>query len=276
MKDGLLDSAIARRLASEHPVRKLEPAPGAAIPTPSPNEVASAAAPDASAPTRVAAAKASIQAQRDSAGPPADRARAGFSAGAPVATNRVVTAGRAAEGAVVREALAGKVAGVSIGTPLAGRCYRVESTAGAAQWGSVALPLIVAFDSSGVLARVLTAAGGETETRATATRVTADSLVLRLRRIGYDGTLALNGIGDTRAGVMRSSQSTLQLSEVVTTALGTVAESANKRRDAPRPAAQAPTRAATPPAAETRDVSAGDRAGKAVSVTAQVVSCPKP
>ena len=274
MKDGLLDSAIARRLASEHPLRKLEPAPGAAVPTPSANEVAAAAAPDASAPARVAAAKASIQAQRDSSGPPADRARVGFRAGASVAADRAVVGGRAAEGANIRDALSARVAGVSITPSQAGQCYRLESTAGATQWGSVTLPLIIAFDSSGTLARVLTPTGGETETRAVATRVSADSLVLRLRRIGYDGTLALIGNGDARAGVMRSSQITTQLSEVVTPAAGEAkpsSEARAKRSDAP-----AQVRAAAPSPVPARAMPAGGRVGTEVPVTAHVISCPQP
>jgi hypothetical protein len=275
MKDGLLDSAIARRLASEHPVRKVEPMPGAAIPAPSANEMASSAAPDPSAATRIAAGKASIRAQSDSFGAPADRARVGFNAAAAVAAERLAVAGKAAEGAGNRDALSARVAGVVVAPSPAGLCYRVESTTPGAQWGSATLPLLVAFDSTGTFARVLTANGGETDTRATLRRVGLDSLVLRLRRIGYEGSLALSGTGDTRGGVMQSSAITATLSEVVTTAPGQAGSEARSklRGDATRPTQQAPAAVAVAPS---REATAAGRQGQAVAVTARLVSCPKP
>jgi hypothetical protein len=279
MKDGLLDSAIARRLASEHPVRKVEPVPGAAIPAPSASEVAASAAPDPSAATRVAAGKASIRAQSDSFGAPADRARVGFNAGAPVTAERLVVAGKAAEGAGSRDVLAARVAGGILASSSAGLCYRVESPTPGAQWGSATLPLVVAFDSTGTFARVLTANGGETDTRATLRRVGLDSLVLRLLRIGYEGSLALSGTGDTRSGVMHSNQVNATLSEVVVTgAAERVGKSASEARSKARSDAAPPQTQSAPgaPDAQPREARVPIRLVPAVAVTAHLVSCPKP
>lgn len=281
MKDGLLDSAIARRLANDHPVRTLEATPGMSVPAPSPSEVASATAPDASSPTRVAAAKVSIRAQLDSAGPPADRARVGFDAAAPATARRMALAGRAAEGAIAPFAVSGRVGSVAVSQPLAGQCYLVESSKAGAQWGSVTLPLIVAFDSSGPIARVMTAAGGETDTRATLRQVAPDSLVLRLRRIGYDGSLTLSGMGATRSGVMRSSQSTMRLSEVVTTGVSADAAAATDPAqgrvgsDSAR-SSRAPAAPAAPaPLASSRETGIAGGAAAALVVSARLVNCPK-
>ena len=279
MKDGLLDSAIARRLANDHPVRTLEATPGMSVPAPSPSELASAAAPDASAPTRVAAAKASIRAQLDSAGPPADRARVGFNAAAPATAQRMAVAGRAAEGAAAQDAVSGRVGGVAVSQPVAGQCYLVESNKAGAQWGSVVLPLIVAFDPSGPVARVLTADGGETDTRATLRQTAPDSLVLLLRRIGYDGSLALSGMGAARNGVMRSSQSSLQLSEVATTGVSAgAAKTADASPNKPRSDSTRSIRAAasSAPLASQREMKAVGGAAAAVAVSARLVVCPKP
>jgi anti-sigma factor RsiW len=278
MKDGLLDSAISRRLADEHPARTVERAPGAAIPSPEGPTIA-AAVPDTTAPQRVAAARASIRSSRDSASPPADRARVGFNSGAVVNADRLATAGQAAEAAGVRNELSARVAGVVVSAPTAAQCFLVESGAPGAQWGSVTLPMVLAFDSSGTLARVLTPGGSDTEMRAVRTAVGPDSLTLRMRRIGYSGTLALSGSGEARTGVMRSAQATAQLSEVVTTSVG------EARRTSPRVDTRVPQPAAAPPAvAKTVEAPARDRnaavgaqaqgaAGAAVAITAHVVSC---
>ena len=109
-KDGLLDSAISRRLATEHPTQVVEPAAGGAMPSPEPPKLA-AALPDTTAPVRVAAARAALRARADSATPPADKARVGFSAGAPATLDRVAAAGQAAEAAASRNDMSAKVAG---------------------------------------------------------------------------------------------------------------------------------------------------------------------
>jgi hypothetical protein len=223
MKDAVLDSGISRRIASERPLGKLKAMPGVATPVPTLNDIDAASPPDPTATTRVAAAKASIQAQRDSSGAPADRARVQLRGAQSVAAERVNSAANAAEAAgaqALERRFAGDVAGFAISQSPAGQCYRIESSTPQAQWASVPLPFLIAFDTAGTSARILTPTGGETDARATWAKTGPDSLVLRLRRIGYSGSLELSAIGDAKTGVMRSSQLNVQLSDVGTTGIG--------------------------------------------------------
>jgi hypothetical protein len=273
-KDHLLDSAISAKLAKEQPPRTVMPAPGGSIPSQD-MSVAAAAVPDTTAPLRVAAARAAIRARSDTSSPPADRARVGSNVAAPTTLDRLATAGQAAE-AAGRNELSGKVASVVVGSSTAGKCYLVESTVPGAKWGTATLPMVLAFDSTGTFARVLTTNGADTEMRASRTAVTADSLVLRLRRIGYEGTLALDALGDARSGVMRSRQSTAQLSEVVTTSTGESKRA--ELRGARTDTRTAPQPAAPPVANKTQAAPALEKdasAGAAVAITAHVVSCAK-
>jgi hypothetical protein len=268
VKDGLLDSSIARKLAAEQPPRALEPTPGAAIPSED-KAMSAAAVPDLTAPQRVAAARASIKARSDSSSPPADRARVGFSPGAPATLDRMAAADQAAEAAGARNEMSAKVAG-AVGGSTAGQCYLVESSASGAQWGTTTLPMVLAFDSAGTMARVLTPNGADTEMRAVRTPGRTDSLVLRLRRIGFEGSLALDAIGDARGGSMRSGPSTLMLESVVTTGM------AEQRRSDLRGNARAPQPAAAPPAAAKKadePAREKDASAAAVQITAHVVSC---
>lgn len=206
IRDSVLNSAIARRLATEQPPRSVAPAPGVAIPTPP--AVASAQTTNfGNAAAKVLAGRASILAQRDSAGTQADRTRAGvgqLAAGAAVAAEHVTVAAKAAD-SVGRSALMSRAKGVAPSVvPL--ECYRVES-ASPATWGSVHLPMIVALDSAGTDARILTTSGGETETRAFLQYNGADSALFRLRRIGFLGSMTLGAAGATRTGTIRSSAS---------------------------------------------------------------------
>ncbi|MDB4889591.1 MAG: hypothetical protein JWL61_1446, partial [Gemmatimonadetes bacterium] len=120
---------------------------------------------------------------------------------------------------------------------------------------------------TGTTARVLTPNGADTEMRAVRTAGRTDSLVLRLRRIGYEGFLALDAIGDARGGLMRSNPATSNLESVVVT--GT-AQRALARADT-----RIPQPAASPPAAAKRDEApARERdAAAATKIIAHVVSC---
>ena len=203
-QDSMLQDAVARRLAVEQPPRTVGAAPGVAIPAPAVESPTAAAGTMSTTEAKVLAGRASMNAQRDSAGARADRTTAGvgqLAAGAAVADARMAVAARAAD-SVGRPARMLRVRGAATAVA-AGDCYRVESTAPAA-WGSASLPLIVAIDSNGMDARVLTASGGVTETRAFLEANGADSVLLRLRRIGYSGSMSLSADAGTRTGVMRS------------------------------------------------------------------------
>jgi hypothetical protein len=137
-----------------------------------------------------------------------------------------------------------------------GQCYLVESPTPAA-WGSVHLPMVIAVDSTGREARVLTTSGEDTEARAYLQYNGADSALFRLRRIGYSGTMTLMAASGTRTGTLRSS-SVEALSEVVVTA--------PSRRAAMAPAAGASAPAAAAPRASANTTQA--------SVAAHRVVCP--
>ena len=202
--DSVLSSAIARRLATEQPPRTVAAAPGVSIPT-NPAEATSASASNVGdAATKVLAGRASIVAQRESAGTRADRTRAGvgqLATGVADARERVAVAANAAD-SVGRPALMGQARGV-VPSVAAGECYLVESAAPAA-WGSVQLPMIVAMDSAGRLARVLTTSGADTEARALLQYNGSDSAIFRLRRLGFVGSMTLAATGATHTGTMRS------------------------------------------------------------------------
>ncbi len=245
--DTVLESAIERRLAAEQPPRTLEPAPGVDVPSapaparPSPN------ADLADAESKVIAARASVTAQREMAVPSADRTRAGIgqvAKGTMVATGRAQTAAKAADAAGAAASPASRAyAGIELA---AGQCYRVESPS-AAVWGSVRLPMVVAIDSTGAEARILTPAGGETEARAYLQYNGADSAVFRLRRIGFDGTMMLLASSGTRTGTLQSTSA--------------------QRAEASAPAGRAAMSAPSAPSA-----------GNALraSITARRVTCPAP
>jgi hypothetical protein len=100
----------------------------------------------------------------------------------------------------------------------------------AATWGADSLPLIVRVDLAGRGA-VLTVAGQPTGSMAMVMRAGEDSLLLRLRRLGFEGTLALGAPGDARAGVMRSRRLETQLGEVVVTGAAEPNPPPAQRRD---------------------------------------------
>ena len=248
---------------------------------------------DSMAGTRVAAARTFTRAQRETT-VNADLARVA-QVPAPAAstpTEQTTAAAKAADSAVgaanrveLRGAVPGAPAPVASGVAggvasratsqraIAGfeapMCYRVESATGTeATWGPVALPFVLALDrpATGNAARVLTAAGQESDTRAVFERRTGDSLLFTLRRIGFTGTLAVGAPGDVRAGVMRSAPAAMNLESVVVTAAPTTADERRALRKAPS-AAKANTRADSAPKAPERE------AAPAVPVVVRRVEC---
>ena len=239
-QDSVLQDAVARRLSAEQAPRTVAAAPGVAVPAPAVESPSAAAVTMGATEAKVLAGRASMNAQRDSVGVRADRTTAGMgqlAAGVAVADARMAVAAKAADSAGSPSRML-RVRGAATAVA-AGECYRVESAA-PATWGSASLPLIVAIDTNGTDARVLTASGGVTDTRAFLESNGADSVFFRLRRIGYAGSLSLSADIGTRKGVMRS-----------------VAESATTGASFARASSGAP-------------------GGKATAVTAHRVSCPAP
>ena len=200
-RDALLDSAIARNIAQALPPRTVKRAPGMDIPVPPPAPPAPTALADPAAPLRVATARRSVQARRDTT---------------VVADRAAVNEGRAVLGSVVPlerapvTVLRGRAAAASAAperaAPLSGgggECLRIESATPGTRWGGAMLPLVVALGSGGSsgVARVLGAASADT-LQARWQRTEGDSL----RLAGNAGTIDLAAGDGVRPGTMRSAQ----------------------------------------------------------------------
>jgi hypothetical protein len=186
---------LANRLQVEQPVRTVErpKEPGVVIPPAESIAKPSAALADANAGARVAEARMSIAVQRDTTSARVDRTAVGRAAVPSTANREAVAQPGAAPTAAAAAA------------PLVTGCYRVDAVAGSTgKWGDVALPFVIAMDSTGVVARVLTTGGTDTQARAVVMKSSTDSLSFQLRRIGFAGTLAVGGDGATRQGFAKS------------------------------------------------------------------------
>jgi hypothetical protein len=202
---------------------------------------------DTTAGTRVALGRRADQAERELRSDVPDRARVG------------AAAARGATGSAVAAASAdavGQVSGVSVANMaprslvgVANICYRLESSDPNATWGSERLPLIVSTDSAARLGQtmvaVLDAAGRPTPIRARWTRGGADSLLLRLNRIGFSGAIALGPDLGARTGVATSGPVQTAMQDVAVAGYGTEERDASANAPAGAPAAR--KAAATPP-----------------------------
>ena len=301
-RDGLLDSAIARRLAIAQPPRAVSAAPGPAIPQAPVNAASASVAPDTLAGLRVAEGRRAVQAQRaagmDERGDKV-QTRAAAIAAAPAAEEAVMAA-KAADSTVANRradisaadmAVSGAVAG-------AGSCYRIESSERGATWGGEPLPLIVPAESSaerGGSVTVRSASGAPTTIRARWVRSARDSVRLALSRTGYTGAMELGPeLAGGRSGIARSGPASANLESVVVVGYGDQpgagassesqsrgrAGSATGRREAARSTestapSRNPTAQAAPPAAAAVQAPAPEPAPmRALPVTMRAVSCP--
>lgn len=217
--DPLLDSAIKRNLAIAQPKRAMDAShtPGVPVPAPSAPAIGLSAV-DSTASMRVAEGRRDVQAQRDQRTDVADKARVGRATGAvetPSPSQGAANDARSEMAAppMARERSAAMMAPKSlIGVAIA--CYRMEGSAGA-RWAGVLFPLIVSTDSSvraGLTAApVLSAAGQPTSIRAQWIAGRSDSLTLRLRRVGYSGSIALGPDVGGRAGTAISAPASTEL-----------------------------------------------------------------
>jgi hypothetical protein len=278
-RDPLLDSAIKRKLAAAQPPRAVEAAAEPGLPVAPPTVIT----PDTVAPVRVAAGRLAVRSVRETTSAVADRARTSGVAGASGAAtgaSGVASVAKVIDSAAnpAREARAARpTVQTATSIPLPRECYRVESANGArALWGSVEAPFIVALDASGGGARVLTADGVDTGTGATWTRSGADSILVRLRRLGFQGTLALGTPGDVRSGVMRSAPLALALGEVVTTAAGTESAPPTMARRRARTRVDQPAASTSANKAPGSPAVAADavNAAPAVPIIARQTACP--
>jgi hypothetical protein len=259
-RDALLDSAVAKNVAIAQGRRAIGAAPGPSVPVaPPPSAALQTPAPGAA--EAVARGRSALEAQRESTVAVADRFRTraarpadGAVAGLPSPSTRAAAAPSAASDAATGAAMARE------GTDaVATSCVRIDSSDPDARWADQPFPLVIALDSGASEGRrsaaVLTVAGEPTQIRATWI-VRGDSVLVRLGRIGYSGSIALGPDTGARSGLAVSAAAPTLLERAV------VEPSAPARADARKAAAAArPTPPAGPPVRQLR-------------VTARVTACP--
>jgi hypothetical protein len=282
-RDPLLDSAIKRNLAVAQPPRALDAVRSPSVPVPEAGAPAiGLAGVDTTAGTRVAIARREVEAQREQRADMADKARVGAAAEAaapPAVASRVLGKAAGDEAANATSGYSGAIVSQRSASNVARQCFLIESSAAGATWGGQAFPVIVSTDSSARLGQapvqVLDAAGRPTSIRAQFERASGDSLVLRLRRLGYTGSIALGPDVGGRAGLAFSEPVSTQLEAVVVTSAGaqerdarTGATAARKAAGASAPGAARADAPAPPPTAPPTPKSAGNR------VSMRAVGCP--
>jgi len=280
-RDPLLDSAVARNVTIAQGKRTMEAATGPVVPQAPPPHT-TLEAPANSAGEAVALGRALVEARRESAAVLADRSRAGVTgavASAPEPASAASSVGasqrtRAPAAAPQSQQTASDamMAKTSPGT-VARSCLMLESPDADARWADQPFPLVLAIEPGSASgprdAAVLTPNGGVTSLRAQWSPRGGDSVVVRLRRIGYSGSIVLGPEAGARTGTAVSSNFATTEEMTVATGYGTQAPAradeprATARRAAPAPAAPAPAPApaAGPPVRQLR-------------VTARSIACP--
>lgn len=230
--DGLLDSAVARRLESAQPPRTIAAAPGPAIPqAPTVRESPEALA-DPTAGRRVAEGRAAVAAQRETASFAPDRVGTGVAgaAAAPVGSATRETRALPAVRADLSDVIVSGYGTPSAAAPSADRaatgqavgnmarksadavaavCFEIASAAPGATWASLRFPFVVAVDPAAASAdrpARLYRAGRLQEPALAVARLERDSVRIELRQPGHAGTIHLGPpLGDARTGLARSA-----------------------------------------------------------------------
>jgi hypothetical protein len=269
-RDALLDSAVKRNLTIAQGQRTVGAAPGPAIPS-APPPTTTLQAPAGAAGEAVALGRSAEEERREAPPVAADRARADVAgavaaretnapsvrAAAPTSAPGVVgESQRAYDGAMMAKASSNAVAR---------SCLLVESPDADARWADQPFPFVLAIEPGPAEgprdAAVVTPAGGVTSLRAQWNPREGDSVTVRLRRIGYSGSIALSPGSGARSGVAISAAAPTNLEEAVVSSAPAGARAESRRAGAPSAAAQAAP-AAGPPVRQ-------------LSVTARPTSCPE-
>ena len=271
-RDALLDSAIAKNVTIAQGRRVLEPARGPSVPVAPPPTTTLQSPAAAGAGEAVALGRAAEHAQREAGGvAAADRSRTAITG---AVASLPATASPALRGAPsvanapsqgqtpANDAMMAKRTGDAV----AAGCVLLDSPDANARWADRPFPLVLALDA-GVAdqprqAAVLTPAGETTELRAIWSPGAGDSVSIRLRRIGYSGSIALGPESGVRSGFATSAVAGSELEQVAVSP--SAALRAERRADARKTEAAAapePTPAAGPPVRQLR-------------VTARNVACP--
>jgi hypothetical protein len=272
-RDPLLDSAVAKNVTIAQGQRTMEAARGPSLPS-APPPSTTLQAPKGTAGEAVALGRAADEARRESPGVAADRSRAGVTGG--VASTQDVTSATAtvmepqpapasvAPAPVQRPATAGgAMMAKTSGNTAARSCLMLESPDADARWADQPFPLVLAIEPGAADgsrdAAVLTPSGEVTSLRAQWSPRGGDSVTVRLRRIGYSGSISFGPGAESRAGVAVSAAAPTALEEVVASSAPARARADSRRANAPAAAQSAP--AAGPPVRQLR-------------VTARNIDCP--
>ena len=141
-------------------------------------------------------------------------------------------------------------------------CLLVESPDPDAHWADQSFPFVLAIEPGSTDAArdaaVLTPGGAVTSLRAQWSPRGGDSVAVRLRRIGYSGSIVLGPDAGTRAGVAVSAAAPTALEEVVVSAAPAPSRSDERKAQSAGAAQSAP---AGPPIRQ-------------LHVTARSIGCP--
>jgi len=263
-RDALLDSAVARNMAIAQGQRTVGAAPGPVVPA-APPASARLQAPAGAAGEAVALGRAAAEARRESAVVLPDRSRTRSAITG--ATASIMTPAPAPAAAPIQspQALEGAMMAKTAARIVARSCLLLESPDADARWADQPFPLVLALEpgpSDGPRdAAVLTPSGETTSLRALWSPGSGDSVSVRLRRIGYSGSIALGPETGARSGIAVSAAAPTMLEEVAvgSSAQAPRARADSRRADAAVSAQRAP--AAGPPVRQLR-------------VTARSVGCP--
>jgi len=261
-RDALLDSAVARNMTIAQGQRTVEAARGPVVPA-APPASARLQAPAGVAGEAVALGRAEAEARRESAVVLPDRSR---TRSASTGAASMMTPEPAPAAAPIQRQQAGEGFMAKTAARTAARsCLLLESPDADARWADQPFPLVLALEpgpSDGARdAAVLTPSGETTSLRALWSPGSGDSVSVRLRRIGYSGSIALGPEAGARSGIAVSAAAPTMLEEVAvgSSAQAPRARADSRRADAAVSAQRAP--AAGPPVRQLR-------------VTARSVGCP--
>jgi hypothetical protein len=269
-RDALLDSAVAKNVTTAQGKRTLEPARGIAVPS-APPPSTTLDAPATAAGEAVALGRAAEEARRESVPVVADRVRRRADVTGATASISPEQ-GSSAANQNVRSPVAAPAAPQQFGTDammakgeqnaVAKSCVLIESSDADARWGDQSFPFVLAIESgpAGTArdAAVLTPGGDVTSLRAQWSPRGGDSVAVRLRRIGYSGSIVLGPLAAARSGIAVSAAAPTALEEVVVSSAPSQSRADSRKAAAPATAQAAP---AGPPVRQLR-------------VTARSIGCP--
>jgi hypothetical protein len=274
-RDALLDSAVAKNVIGAQGQRRLEAARGPVVPSaPPPSPSPALQAPAGQAGEAVALGRAAEEARREAAPVSADRARSAVTGAAPTqaTTSAMVPMGLpqpapiSAPGAAAQRpgAVSGAMMAKTSGNTVARSCLLLESQDPDARWADQPFPFVLAIEAGAADAprdaAVLTPSGEVTSLRAQWSPRAGDSVAVRLRRIGYSGSIAFGPAAEARSGIAVSAAAATALEQVVVSPAPARERADSRKAGAPAAASAAPP--AGPPLRQLR-------------VTARSIACPE-